>query len=92
MIGSGIGSNTRGEVMKTIETIASVGEDRMFRLRLPNAVAPGTHKIVVVIEDGTVPRPALPSTADFPSHDLGPWRFAPDKTFWREDLYGDDGR
>ena len=37
--------------MKTIETIASVGEDRKLMVQLPAEVPPGDHRVVVIEED-----------------------------------------
>lgn len=37
--------------MRTIETIVTIDESRNVTLHLPLEVEPGTHKIVVVIDD-----------------------------------------
>ena len=67
--------------MKTIETIAHVGEDRRLTVRLPAEIPPGDHRVVVVIEEATAsPRPFR--VEDLPRHDIA-WPFAPDETFRR---------
>jgi hypothetical protein len=76
--------------MKTIETKILVDESRWARFQLPPDIVPGTHRAVVVIEEA----PAMPKpfrVEDLPRHEI-PWPFAPDESFRREDLYGDDGR
>jgi hypothetical protein len=72
--------------MRTIETIVTVDEQGMAMLRMPPDVAPGDHKVVVVIDEETKPRAPLV----FSSHDVGPWPLRPGETFGREDLYGED--
>lgn len=37
--------------MKTIETIATIGEDHILSIRLPNTIPPGDANIVVIIEE-----------------------------------------
>ncbi len=74
--------------MRTIETVVTVDKEGLATLRLPSDVAPGEHKVVVVIEETTKARAPLV----FSSHDVGPWPFAPGDPLRREDLYGDDGR
>lgn len=52
-------------------------------VQLPEDVAPGPYRLVVVIE-----RDREPLT--FSAHDVGPW---PEGfTVRREEIYGDDGR
>jgi hypothetical protein len=74
--------------MKTIETTAVIGEDRMLHVQLPPEVAPGRHRVAVLIDD-----PAAVTSKrldDFPTIDVGPW---PDGlSLTREAMYGDDGR
>ena len=74
--------------MKTIETTTVVGEDRKLTVQLPADVEPGTHQVVVVIEEAATSRPLEP--LQFSKHDLT--LIDPNFTFRREDLYGDDGR
>ena len=76
--------------MKTIETTAVIGEDRKLTVQLPPDVTPGSHRVVVVIEEAPA-APARPAImADWPVHaaDLIPSDFS----LRREDMYGDDGR
>ena len=74
--------------MKTIETTAVIGEDRILRVQLPPDVTPGRRQVAVVIDR---PAPAMSKKLeDFPTIDVGPW---PDGlSLRREDMYGDDGR
>jgi hypothetical protein len=75
--------------LKTIETVLTVDEQGMATVRMPPDVAPGAHRVVMVIEE-ELKKPKIPLS--FPKHDIGPWPFGPNETFRREDLYGDDGR
>ncbi len=74
--------------MKTIETTAVIGADRILQIQLPPDVTPGKHQVAVVID-----QPAAPISRkldDFPTIDVGPW---PDGlSLRREDMYGDGGR
>jgi hypothetical protein len=74
--------------MKTIETTAVIGEDRILQVQLPPDVSPGRHQVAVVID-----QPAAATSKrlnDFPTIDVGPW---PDGLLLRrEDMYGDGGR
>lgn len=72
--------------MRTIETRATVRPDGTLVANVPPDVAPGEHRVVLVLED-TATAPS--STLDLPIFDLGSW---PDGSLRREDLYGDDGR
>ena len=76
--------------MKTIETTAVVGDDRKVTVQLPPDVAPGPHRIVVVVEGPLSERPLSWTMDDWPVHDAA--LVAPDFTMRREELYGDDGR
>lgn len=73
--------------MRTIEAIVNVDEQGIATLRMPPDVAPGEHKVVMVIQETTKALAPLV----FSSHDVGPWPLAPGDTLRREDLYGDDG-
>jgi hypothetical protein len=76
--------------MKTIQTMAVIGEDRTLTVRLPPEIAPGPHQIVVVVE-GPVTEPRHAWTIDdWPVHDAG--LVDPNFSMRREELYGDDGR
>lgn len=74
--------------MKTIETTAVIGEDRILRVQLPPDVTPGRRQVAVVIDQ---PAAAMSKRLDdFPTIDVGPW---PDSlSISREDIYGDGGR
>lgn len=74
--------------MKTIETTAVVGNDRQMTVQLPDDVSPGTHRVVVVIDEPTIR--AVRSLNNFPTIDVGPW--PNDLSLRREDMYGDHGR
>jgi hypothetical protein len=78
--------------MKTIPTTIEVDLERRATIRLPADVIPGPYQAVVVLEEQvpTAPRP-LPTTADFPRHEI-PWPFPQRFTFRREGTYGDDRR
>jgi hypothetical protein len=80
--------------MKTIETTAEVAENGTLTVRVPSDIAPGPHRVVVVIDeqpavDGTMSSAESPAQA-FPVHDLGPW--PEDLSLRREDMYDDWGR
>jgi predicted SPOUT superfamily RNA methylase MTH1 len=75
--------------MRTIETTVQVGDDRTLVVQLPSDVAPGEHRVVVIIEDSQA-APAKAEPLRFSGYDVG--LVDPDFTFRREDLYGDDGR
>lgn len=74
--------------MRTIETVVTVDKRGVATLRMPPDVAPGEHKVVMVIEE----KPKRKAPLSFAAHDVGPWPFGPKEAFRREDLYGDDGR
>ena len=74
--------------MKTIETAAVIGEDRVLRVRLPQDVMPGRHQIAVIIDEPAAP--VVKMLGDFPTIDVGPW--PAELSLRREDMYGDDGR
>jgi hypothetical protein len=73
-------------MMRTIQTTIEVDESGKATLHLPAEVAPGPHRVVVVIEEAAGPLAPL----TFASHDVGPW--PEDFTVRREEIYGDDGR
>ena len=76
--------------MRTIEATATVRPDGTLVVPVPRDVAPGRHRVVVVIGDAeeTVERATEP--LQIPTHDVGPWPEG--LTLRREDMYGDDGR
>lgn len=77
--------------MRAVTATANVSPDHTMTLQLPADVRPGTHRVVIVLQDdpeATSPRPFL---ADWPAaHQTGP--VDPDTTYRREDLYADDAR
>ncbi len=75
--------------MKTIECNVLVDEDRKTVVQLPPEIAPGEHRLFVVIDD-QAPPPAGDPLEGFPTIKLGYW--PEDLPLRREDMYGDDGR
>ena len=75
--------------MRTIEATAQVGEDHKLVVQLPADVAPGPHRVVVVIEEPPAERPKR-EPMRFVTTDVG--IVDPSFTYRREDIYGDDGR
>lgn len=77
--------------MRALTLTALVRADHMMMVQVPEDIPPGTHEVVVVLQEGTVLRqPEGRFTANWPVHDSGP--IDPNMTFRREDIYGDDGR
>jgi hypothetical protein len=78
--------------VKTIETTAPVSADHTLNLtvRLATDVPPGDHRVLVVVDEGLIPKPAELSLNDWPRHDVGPWPEG--LSLRREDMYGDFGR
>lgn len=74
--------------MKTIETTAVIGEDRLLQIQLPPDVTPGHHRVAVVIDENVLS--AAGNLDDFPIIDVGPWPAG--LSLRREDMYGDNGR
>jgi hypothetical protein len=79
----------RTDTMKAIEATGTVTEDGKLIVDLPTGVAPGEHKVIIVIEiqgerNGTAP------LGELPLHDFGPW--PEDLSLRREDIYDDWGR
>ena len=66
--------------------------DQTLKMELPKSVAPGAHRLVLVIEEA--PLEAAPRKAGAPLRltklHLSGW--PADSTFRREDIYGDTGR
>ncbi len=75
--------------MRTIELTAVIGDDRQLVVSLPPDIAPGTHRVVLVIEEAPATTPAA-KTWHFPVIDVGPWPEG--LSLRREDMYGADGR
>jgi hypothetical protein len=75
--------------MRTVETIATVTPDSSLTVRVPLDVTPGTHRIVLVIDDES--REARERwLGAFPVVSVGAW--PADVSLHREDMYGDSGR
>ncbi|MBS0264583.1 MAG: hypothetical protein JSS02_21795 [Planctomycetes bacterium] len=74
--------------MKTIETTAVIGPDRLLTVQLPADVTLGPHNILVVVDDLVQTRASR--LDDFPTIDVGPWPST--ISLRREDLYGESGR
>lgn len=75
--------------MRTLETTATVAPDGILTVRVPPDVTPGTHRIVLVIGDGSrEARESQPGA--FPVISVGAW--PPDLSLHREDMYGGAGR
>jgi hypothetical protein len=78
--------------MITVEAVTEVAPDQTVKLELPKTVAPGPHRLVLVIEEA--PLDAAPRKAAAPLRltklHLSGW--PADSTFRREDIYGDTGR
>lgn len=74
--------------MRTIATTATIQEDGTLTVRVPTDIDPGSHRIVVVIEETSPPAPApLPA---WPSREYGPW--PAELSLRREDLSDAWGR
>ncbi len=78
--------------MHTIETTATVTEDGKLTIVVPPKVAPGAHRVVVVIEEGVTheAHPGAHEPIALRPLPLPAW--PDDATFRREEIYGDDGR
>jgi hypothetical protein len=76
-------------MMKAIETTGTVTEDGKLIVDLPSDVAPGEHKVIVVIDTSGDRNGATP-LGELPLHDFGPW--PGDLSLRREDMYDDWGR
>jgi hypothetical protein len=78
--------------MKTIETTATVTRRRRLhlQLQLPDDFLPGTHRVVVVIDNQPLADDDVRPTLAFPVDDYGPWPQT--LSLSREELYDDFGR
>jgi hypothetical protein len=77
------------EIMRTIETTATVTEDRRITLQVPSDIPPGEHRVVMVIEEQPVKKGKRPPL-DFPVDSWGPW--PENLSLRREDMYDEWGR
>ena len=78
--------------MQTIETTATVLPDGTLTVSVPPTIAPGVHRVVVVIEESTAPTGLEPQGEAIDLRPLPLPGWPDDATFRREELYGDDGR
>lgn len=75
--------------MRTVETTATVTPDGRVTVQVPLDVTPGTHQIVLVIDDEA--REARErQLGSFPVVSVGAWQSS--LSLRREDMYGDAGR
>jgi hypothetical protein len=75
--------------MRTVETTATVTPDGSLTVQVPPDITPGTHQIVLVIDDES--REARErQLGAFPVVSVGAW--PSDLSLRREDMYGDSGR
>jgi hypothetical protein len=75
--------------MHTIETTATVAPDGTLTVQVPPDVTPGTHQIVLVIDDRRG-EDRDSQLGAFPVISVGAW--PSDLPLRREDMYGDAGR
>ncbi len=73
--------------MRTIRTTAVIDADHRATIQMPEDLAPGEHRVVVVIEEGAIEGPVSRSLADFPVIDVGRWPEG--LSLRREDMDGD---
>ena len=76
--------------MRTIETTTMITAEGILTVQVPPEIAPGTHQVVLVIDEAPQPPPGPRPLEDFPMWDCGPW--PADLSLRREDMYDDDGR
>ncbi len=89
--------------MKSVETVAEIDEQGRLSAQLPPGLAPGKHRVVIVVDEQITEKPPewkLPKEPLLPGVELGPLglytfpgELPPELgTLRREELYGDDGR
>ena len=76
--------------MRTIETTAMITAEGILTVPVPSEIPPGTHQVVLVIDEALQPPSEPQALEDFPLWDCGPW--PADLSLRREDMYDDDGR
>jgi hypothetical protein len=77
--------------MKVIEATARVSPSGVITIQEKVNVPPGTHRVIVVVEETPQPEPTRPmNMEDWLVHDVGPWPEG--LSLRREDMYGDWGR
>jgi hypothetical protein len=74
--------------MRTVETTATVTPDGSLTVQVPPDVTPGTHRIVLVIDEP--PEARERQLGAFPVISVGAW--PSDLSLRREEMYGDAGR
>ncbi len=75
--------------MRAVSTTAIVLSDHTMTVSLPEDIAPGQHKITILLDDGHS-SDSSPPILTLQPHPVGPRD--PNCTYRREDLYGNGGR
>lgn len=76
-------------MQRTIDTIAVVTANRQLTVEVPPSVAPGEHRVVVIIDEEPTSASRRGDLA-LPLYDVGPW--PDDLSLHRFDIYDDSGR
>ena len=79
--------------MLSIDTVANITGDQMVKIALPRPIAPGPHRVVMVIDEAAAGPPAAPApngSLNLRLLQMAGWPQG--STFRREEIYGDDGR
>jgi hypothetical protein len=77
--------------MRSLAVTAVVTPDHTLTVAVPADIAPGPHRVVVLIQDDVPPPPqGRPDFFAWPAHAAAP--ADPSCTCRRANLYGDDGR
>ena len=77
--------------MRALTATATVRPDHVLTVQVPADIAPGTHQVVVVLQEAGAPMSQVDFMEDWPApHNTG--LVDPNMTFRREDIYDDDGR
>ena len=75
--------------MRAIETQGTVSADGHLTVQVPLDVAPGEHRVIIVLEEETVQR-KRERPPKLPVYHISDW--PEDLSLRCEDMYGDDGR
>ncbi len=78
--------------MQTIETTATVTPEGTLTVAVPPTIAPGPHRVVVVIEEMITSGEPVTAREAITLRPLPLAGWQADATFGREEIYGDDGR
>ena len=78
--------------MQTIETTATVTPEGTLTVAVPPTIAPGPHRVVVVIEETITAGEPVAAREAITLRPLLLAGWPADATFGREEIYGDDGR